>query len=77
MCSRQAGTVAAHRLRQRSRRPARHVVYPFDVFPDSIFASREIGVRFQLIPSLQADSEGVFFSSESAEKKHTGWVGQA
>ncbi len=33
------------------------------------------GVRFQLIPSLQADSEGVFFSSESAEKKHTGWVG--
>ena len=27
--------------------------------------------------SLQDDPEGVFFSSESAEKKHTGWVGQA
>ncbi|MFM7800591.1 MAG: hypothetical protein ACKO69_00340 [Limnohabitans sp.] len=27
--------------------------------------------------SFQADSEGVFFSSESAEKKHTGWVGQS
>ncbi len=27
--------------------------------------------------SLQADSEGAFFSSESAEKKRTGWVGQS
>ena len=33
--------------------------------------------RSKTVTSLQADSEGVFFSSESAEKKHTGWVGQA
>jgi len=32
--------------------------------------------RSKTVTSLQADSEGVFFSSESAEKKHTGWVGQ-
>jgi hypothetical protein len=29
--------------------------------------------RSKTVTSLQADSEGVFFSSESAEKKHTGW----
>ena len=33
--------------------------------------------RSKTVTSLQADSEGVFFSSESAEKKHTGWVGQS
>ena len=27
--------------------------------------------------SLQVDSEGTFFSSESAEKNRTGWVGQS
>jgi hypothetical protein len=27
--------------------------------------------------SLQAESEGAFFSSESAEKNRTGWFGQA
>ena len=32
--------------------------------------------RSPKVTSLQADPEGVFFSSESAEKKHTGWGGQ-
>jgi hypothetical protein len=30
--------------------------------------------RSKTVKLLQADSEGVFFSSESAEKKHTGRV---
>ena len=83
MCSRHAGTVAAHRLRQRSRRPARHVVCPFAMFSPTAFLrlasinNFEKRNRSKKVTSLQADSEGVFFSSESAEKKHTGWVGQA
>ena len=34
-------------------------------------------IRLAQWTSLQADSEGAFFSSESAEKKRTGWVGQS
>jgi hypothetical protein len=43
-------------------------------FSGCIFAVK--ATQFQPNISLPADSEGVFFSSESAEKKHTGWVGQ-
>ena len=77
-CSRHAGSVAAHRRSAATfasaRPPCRH---PLTVFLRMHFCA--IGVRFQLISrtkrSLQADSEGAFFSSESAEKKRTGWVG--
>jgi len=44
-------------------------------FSDCISAVKAI--QFQPNISLQADSEGVFFSSESAKKNRTGWVGQS
>jgi hypothetical protein len=31
----------------------------------------------ELKKTLKAEQEGAFFSSESAEKKRTGWFGQA
>ena len=72
--------------RQCSRRPARHVVVHSQFFSDCISAVNYVflarhfcGYKTKLQPqkALQADSEGAFFSSESAEKKRTGWVGQS
>jgi hypothetical protein len=88
MFSRHAGSVAAHRLRQRSRRPDRHVVCSLAIFPPAAFLrfDKQIklgsGTNYSVIKdfqyskySLKAEQEGAFFSSESAEKNRTGWVG--
>jgi hypothetical protein len=42
-------------------------------FSDGI--SADIETLLQQITSLKAEQEGAFFSSESAEKNRTGWVG--
>jgi len=68
--------------RQRSRRPARHVVIRSQFSP-TVFLRFDKPLVFVYetvrvpVTSLQDDSEGAFFSSESAEKKRTGWVGQS
>ena len=73
--------------RQRSRRPARHVVCPIDIFPPTAFLQfykscfgnwgQIIGIRYQFPTkkSMKAEQAGAFFSSESGEKKRTGRVG--
>jgi hypothetical protein len=70
--------------RQRSRRPARHVVCPLANFSPTAFLKllklllpKVIGVRQQFQPkiSMKAGQAGAFFSSESGEKKRTGRVG--
>ena len=65
--------------RQRSRRPDRHVVCPLAVFLRVINWGQTpifvIEISQQPKYSLKAEQEGAFFSSESAEKNRTGWVG--
>jgi len=60
-CSRHAGSVAAHRLRQRSRRPARHVVCPLAVFSDSISADRQTN-------QVRPNRRGRFFRAKAQKK---------
>jgi hypothetical protein len=60
-------------LRQRSRRPARHAVCPFEVFLRQHFFGYRNSASTK--NSLKAEQAGAFFSSESAEKKRTGRVG--
>jgi hypothetical protein len=62
-------------LRQRSRRPARHVVCLPAVFSDGVSEVNEISLEPKR--SRQAEQEGAFFSRESGEKNRTGWVGQS
>ena len=68
--------------RQCSRRPARHVVVS-SIFSPTAFLRFDIPRPDENRNSAstkyitEAESEGAFFSSESAEKNRTGWFGQS
>ena len=75
-CSRHAGTVASHcrfaPMFASARPPCRH---PLAVFLRLHFCGYRNTASTKYI--TEAESEGAFFSSESAEKNRTGWFGQS